>query len=149
MRTGTPAFARGFEGGDLVAGQLQHLRRRADERDACVFGGPGQVRVLGQESVARVDCVGTRLFGDTDDFVHVEVGTDRMALLADQVRLISLLAVDRVTILVREHRYSLGAQLVAGAEGADRDFAAVSHQNLGKHASPASLRVYLVSGHSV
>jgi hypothetical protein len=64
-----------------------------------------------------------------------------MTLLANQIRLISLLPVDRVAILMREDRYGLGAEFVASAEGPDRDFAAISHQNLGKHASPASLRV--------
>ena len=43
----------------LVAGQRQHVGRRADEGDAGVGAGLGQGRVLGQEAVAGVDRVGT------------------------------------------------------------------------------------------
>ena len=56
-----------------------------------------------------------------------------MAPLADFVRLIGLDPVNRVAILVREDRDSLGAQLIRGAEGADRNFASVGDQNLGEH----------------
>ena len=42
-------------GGDLVAGHLEHRRGRSDEGDA-VLGRPRrELRVLGEESVARVD----------------------------------------------------------------------------------------------
>ena len=43
---------------DLVAGHLEHLGRRADERDARVGGGLREVGVLGEEAVAGVDRVG-------------------------------------------------------------------------------------------
>ncbi len=142
-------FTCGLQRGDLVAGQLQDLGRRTHEGDAGFFRGAGQVRVLGQEAVAGVDGVRAGLLGHPHHFVHVKVGADGMALFADQIRFVSLLAVDRVTVLVGEHSYSLGAQLVAGTEGADRDFAAVGHQNLGKHTSPASFAGVSVSGHSV
>ena len=44
--------------GDLVAGHLEHVAARADEGDAGLGGGLGEVRVLGEEAVARVDRVG-------------------------------------------------------------------------------------------
>ena len=44
----------------LVAGQRQHVGRRADEGDAGVGAGLGQGGVLGQEAVAGVDRVGAR-----------------------------------------------------------------------------------------
>ncbi|MCY1222094.1 hypothetical protein D9M72_341720 [compost metagenome] len=131
-----------FERGDLVSGQLKDLGRRANKGDAGLFGGPGQAGVLREEAIAGVDGIGAGFLGHADHFVHVKVSPDWVALFADQVRFISLLAVDGVSVLVGEHGNSLGAQLVAGTEGTDRDFAAVSHQNFGKHTSPASLRVY-------
>jgi hypothetical protein len=48
-----------------------------------------------------------------------------------------------------KYRNSFGAELVACAEGPDRDFAAVGHQNLGKHSSPATFAGVSVGGHSV
>ena len=45
----------------LVAGQLQHRRRRADEGDPGPRARRGQVGVLGQEPVAGVDRVGAGL----------------------------------------------------------------------------------------
>ena len=50
-------------GGDLVAGHLEHVAARADEGDARLGGGLGEVRVLGEEAVARVDRVGAALAG--------------------------------------------------------------------------------------
>ena len=50
----------GGDGAGLVAGQVQHLRRRPDERDAGVRTGLRQVGVLRQESVAGVDRVRAR-----------------------------------------------------------------------------------------
>ena len=74
-------------------------------------------------------------------FFYVQVSPDGVALFANQVGLVRFLAVDRVSVFMGENGNRLGAQLVAGAEGPDRDFAAVGHQNFGKHTSPASLRV--------
>src|SRR5919107_9485 len=44
-------------GAELVAGERDHLGRRADERDALLAGERAQPRVLGQEAVAGVDRV--------------------------------------------------------------------------------------------
>ena len=118
---------------DLVAGQLQDLGPRADEGDALARGGTGQVRVLREEPVAGVDRVRPGLLGHPDDLLDVEIGPHGVALLPDPVRLVGLLPVDRVAVLVREHRHRLGAQLVGGTESTDRDLAAIGHQDLGEH----------------
>ena len=125
----------------LVACQFQDFSGRPNERDARSLGCPGEVRVLGKEAVARVDCVRSGFLGYPHYFVNVQVCPDGVALFANQVGLVRFLAVDRVPVLMGEYGNGLGAQLVAGAEGPDRDFAAVGHQNFGKHTSPASLRV--------
>ena len=67
---------------------------------------------------------------------HVEVGADRMPLLADQVRLVGLQPVQRIAILVRIHRDGLGPQLEGRSEGADGDLAAVGHQDLREQFGP-------------
>ncbi|CAH0326693.1 hypothetical protein SRABI128_05502 [Microbacterium sp. Bi128] len=135
-------LARGLEGGNLITGEFQNLGRRADEGDAGLLRGPRQARVLGEETVTGVNGVRPGLLGDAHHLINVQVGPDRMSLLADQIRLIGLLAVNGVAVLMGKHSDSLGTQLVARAEGANRDFAAVGHQNLRKHTSPASSRAY-------
>ena len=120
------------QGLDLVAGQLEDVGGRADEGDPVLGRGAGQAGVLRQEAVARVDRVGPGVLRHADDLVHVEVGAHGVALLADAVGLVRLLAVDRIAVLVGEDGDGAGAQLVAGAEGADGDLAAVGHQDLGE-----------------
>ena len=83
-----------LEGGDLVAGQFQDLGGRAHEGDAGRGRGPGQARVFGEEAVAGVDGVGPGFLGHAHHFVDVEVGPDGVALFADQICLVGLLAVD-------------------------------------------------------
>ena len=120
--------------GDLVAGHLEHLGWRADERDAVRGRLLGELGVLGEEAVAGIDRVGARLLRDADDLVDVEVGADRMPLLADLVGLVGLQPVQRVAVLVRVDRDRAGAQFVCGAERPDGDLAAVRDQDLSEHA---------------
>ena len=119
-------------GGDLVACHFEHVASRADEGDARVGGGLRQVRILGKEAVAGVDRIGTARRGHPDDLGNVQIGPDRVPFLADEVRLIGLQAVKRVSILVWIHSDGLRPELECGAEGTDRDLAAVGHQDLCK-----------------
>ena len=123
-----------LQGPDLVAGQLQHVGRRADEGDPGVDAGPRQVRVLAQEPVAGVDGVRPGLAGRADDLGDVEVRPDRVPALADQVGLVGLDAVDRVAVLVGVDGDRLRAELVRGAEGPDGDLTPVGDEHLGEHA---------------
>ncbi len=119
----------------LVAGQREHVGRGADEGDAGVGAGLGQRRVLRQEAVAGVDRVDARPDRRRDDRVRVEVGPDRVPALADLVGLVGLQPVLGPAVLVREDRDRPRAQLVGGAERADRDLAAVGDQHLREHVS--------------
>ena len=130
-------------GGDrpgLVAGQRQHLGGRADEGDAGVGAGLGELRVLREEAVARVDRVGAGLHRGRDDRLRVEVGAHRVAALADLVGLVGLQPVLGAPVLVGEDGDRLGAELVGGPERTDGDLAAVGDQHLGEHALQASGR---------
>ena len=121
-------------GGDLVARHLERPRRRSDEGDA-VLGRPcRELRILGEESVARVD--GIRPGGEchADDLVDIEIGADRMARLADHVGLVGLLTVDRAAVLERVHRHGAGTEFVCGAERPNGDLATVRDQDLSEHA---------------
>ena len=56
--TGMPSFAGGVLGLDLVAHDADVLGARADEGDAVRFEDLGELGVLRQEAVARMDRVG-------------------------------------------------------------------------------------------
>ena len=92
-----------------------------------------ELRVLREEAVAGVDRVGARPPGGGDHLLDREVGPDRMALLADLVRLVGLEPVLGVAVLDREDGHRRGAELVRGAEAPDRDLPAVGHQHLAEH----------------
>jgi len=55
----------------FVARGAQRLRRRPDEREARLAARLGEVGVLGQEAVARVDGLGARAPGDVDNFIYI------------------------------------------------------------------------------
>ncbi len=117
----------------LVAGHLEHSRRRTDERDPGLAGGLGKLGVLGKEAVTRVDRVGAALPRDPDDLLHIQVRAHRVPRLADLVSLVCLEAVHRVAVLIREHSDRLGAQLIGGPEGPNCDFTAIGNEDLAEH----------------
>ena len=120
----------------LVAGEVQDLWRGTDEGDAVRGALLGEQRVLGQEAVAGVDRVGAALDGDPHDVLVVEVGPDRVSLLADLVGLVGLESVLGVAVLVREDGDRLGAELGGGAERADGDLTSVGDEDLAEHGIP-------------
>ncbi len=129
----------------LVAGELEHLGGRPDEGDARVGARLGEVGVLREEPVARVDGVRTGLDRHLDDRLGVQVGAHRVADLADLVGLVGLHPVLGPAVLVGEDRHRARAHLRRRAERPDRDLASVGHQDLGEHGSrlvrPGHVRV--------
>ena len=117
----------------LVAGQGEHVGGRSDEGDAGVGARLGELGVLREEAVARVDRVGPRADGDRDDRVRVEVRAHGVPALTDLVRLVGLQPVLGPAVLVGEHRDRAGPELVGGAERPDGDLAPVGHEHLGEH----------------
>ncbi len=117
----------------LIARQLKDFRAGTDERDARCGARCGQVGVLRQEAVSGIDGVGAGVLGDADDLVDRQVRPDRVALLADLIRLVGLQPVQGVAILIRIDRDRRDAHLVGRPEGADRDLPAVGDQDFGNH----------------
>src|SRR5215212_10128035 len=124
----------GFEGGQsgsfgglerpyLVAGQLQHLCRRPDERNPGFETGPGQVGILAQEPVTGIDRVSTGLLRRLNHRLDVEVGPDRMPTLPDLV------------CPVRLDKKQSVWKLVGGGKGSVRGLTSIGVQYLGEHAS--------------
>jgi hypothetical protein len=65
------------------------------------------------------------LFGQRDDALDIEVGSDRAFGGIQRVRLVRLEAMDGKTVLFGEDRDRAQAEFIGGAEDTDRDFAAV------------------------
>ena len=115
--------------GDLVAEPAQGLGTRPDESDTGGGAGLRELRRFGQEPVAGVDGVAPRLDRDPDDVVHREIGGDRPEPLADAIGLVGLGAMEGEPVLVREHRDRGLPHLVGRAQDANRDLAAIRHQD--------------------
>ncbi len=79
------------------------LAGRPDEHNARVLAGLREGRVLGQESIPRVDRLGTRASGDVEDLLDAQVVLRRRAL-AEVVSLVGALDVQCVAVELGVHR---------------------------------------------
>src|SRR5690606_26104514 len=123
--------------GDLAAHEADGLGARADEDEAALLHALGEVGVLREEAVARVDGHGVGDLGRADDRGDVEValgggrGTDAHGLVGEQHVLL-------LAVLLGEDRDGADPELAAGAQDAQRDLAAVGDYDLFQHAGPMS-----------
>ena len=115
--------------GDLVAPRAHRLGRRPDERHAALLAERGELGVLGEEAVARMDCVGAGDLGGADDRRNIQV-TRRSGSRADAHRLVGEAHVQRAGVDVGVHGDRRDAELAAGADDAQRDLAAVRDEDL-------------------
>ncbi len=122
------------EGVHLVPGEFQHAGRRTDKGQTVFITGRGEVGRLGKKSVAGVDGIALRVTRHAHQFVDGEIGAHGLARLPYLIALISLLAVERVTVLVREHGDRGDPQLVRASKRTYRDLTSVRHQQLTNHA---------------
>jgi len=114
--------------GHLVAQQPHDLGLRPDEGDAGLRTRFREVRVLGQEAVARVDGIDLRLQRDADHVVDVEVGLDGLPAGPDQIALVGLEAVEREAVFVGEDGHRADAHLGSRAHDADGDLGTVGDE---------------------
>ncbi len=116
-------------GGDLVTQVPDRLRRRADPGQAGIQDGLGEVGVLGQEAVPRMDRVRSGLRCRGEDLAHVEVAggggvtTQRVGLVGDA-------DMQRVTVRVRVDRHTGDPRIPARTSDADSDFATIGDEHL-------------------
>src|SRR5262249_24101298 len=110
------------------------LGLRADPLEAALGDDLGEVRVLGEEAVARVDGVGARDLGGADDGRHVEVARARRGG-ADADLLVGEADVQRVGVGRRVDGHRLDAELAARSNHAERDLAAVRYEYFFVHAA--------------
>ena len=126
-------------GGDLVAKRGNGLGGGADPGQACVDDLLGELRVLRQEAVARVDRVRAGLLRRGDDLVHVQVALGR-GLPAEGEGLVGELDERRVRVRLGVHGDRRDALVHTRADDAHGDLAAVGHQHLGHAVRQVSSR---------
>ena len=106
--------------------------RRADEHDAGRRAGLGELRVLGQEAVARMDAVGVRERRRLDDLVDHQIAVAR-GWRADQISLVCDAHVQRSRIGLRIDRDHAHAEALRGARDAHGDLATIGDQDRTEH----------------
>ena len=119
-------------GDGLVAHLLDGARRRPDPADAARHHGLGELRVLGQESVAGMDGLRARDFGRGNDAIEIEValagevGPDTDGLIGEA-------NVQRLGVGFAVDGDGLDPHFVARAHHAQRDLAPVGDEDLLEH----------------
>ena len=117
-------------GGELVAHFAKHIGGRSDKLNACRLAGFREIRILRQEAIARMDGVHVLTLGKRHDLVDGEVSAKRAERLADQIGLVRLGSVCAVNVLLGVDRHRCNAEVIAGAQHAGCDLAAVGDEDL-------------------
>ena len=116
-------------GGGLLAEGPLHHPGRADEREPRRGHGVGEVGVLTEEAVARMDRVTAGPRGDRDDPLEAEVAR-RGRGGTDGIRLVRSAHVRRGPVDIAVHRDRRDPEVAAGSHHPERDLAAVGHEDL-------------------
>ena len=90
----------------------------------------GKGRILTQKAIARVDGIGAGELRNADDFLHRQVGRDRLHPHPDFVGFIGLKAVQGKAVFVGVNGDRLDAQFCCATKHADGDFRAVGNEQL-------------------
>src|SRR5262249_31586003 len=123
---------------DLVAHDADMLGTRADESN--VVGGENlrETGILGEEAVAGMDCIGAGNLAGGEDLRDIEVGFARRRR-ADANALVGEPDMHGIGVGSRVDRDRRDAELLAGAEHAKGDFAAIGDENLFEEGSTHSM----------
>ena len=128
-------------GSGLGAHRLDRRRGGTDEHQARLVERPGEVRVLGEEAIARVDRLRPRLLRDLDDPLDIQVALGRRRR-PQQVRLIGEANGRSLAVGLRVDADGPDAHLAQRAHDANRDLAAIRDQDLLEHGGA----VYVTGG---
>ena len=121
-------FDHGFLGRYLVAHQANGVGFRADEGETGVLHLFGEVGVLGQETVARVNGGSARQLGGTDDRRDVQV-RQRAGCRANADAFVGQTQVHQFAVGGGVHGHRLDTQLLAGTQDTQGDLATVGDQD--------------------
>jgi len=118
--------------GILVAHALDYFGRWPHEHHAAFAATAREPRVLGKEAVAGMDGGCSACDGDSQDGIFVKVAILRTRS-ADAICLVGELYMERVRVGRGVDGYGLDAHLLARADDAHRDLAAVGDEDLLEH----------------
>ena len=116
----------------LQAHRADHLGLRADKGDAAGFAHFGEAGVLAEKAITGMDGGGVGNFGRADHGWNVEVAARTLGR-ADTNGLIGKAGMQRMAIRFRIDRDRRDAQVFAGANDPQRNFAAIGNQYFLKH----------------
>ncbi len=129
---GHPGRLHGLPGRHLVAHLAHDVAGGADEDHPPALAEVGEVSVLGEESVTRVDGLRAAALRDLEDPLHPEVGLGGGRWTAG-VGLVGVAHVEGVAVHVGVDGHRLDAHFVAGADHPHRDLAPVGDEDLLEH----------------
>src|SRR5712691_3652663 len=127
-----PGFLHDLLSVHFVAHQPDGLRLGADENEAALVHAFGKIRVFGEKSVARVNCLGVGHLRRADDGGYIEI-TRTGCRRSDAHRFVGELHVLRLAIGFGMHYHGLDAHVTAGALNAQGDLSAIGDQNFLEH----------------
>ncbi len=131
--TGTPALRACSARGVLVAHGADGRRRRPDELDVAARADLGEMRVLGQKTVAGMNRIDIADLRRADDPIDLQI-TLAARRLADADRFVGQLDVQRIDVRLGIDRDRPDPEFFAGANDAQRDLAAIGDQDFAEHA---------------
>ncbi len=112
----------------LVTHEFEQVRLRADELDARRPARAGEIRILREEPVARMNEVHAMLLGNGHDPLDIEIRTDRPLAFAHEIRFVRLEAVHRKAVLLRIDRHRAQPQFGRRTKDADGDFGTIGDE---------------------
>ena len=116
----------------LVAQHGHGLRGRADEGDVAIAADFGEMGVLGEKAVARMDRLHVAHFGRADDAIDFQIAFAGLGR-TDAIGLVGHLQVGCAAVGLAEDGHGLHAQLAAGAEDPQGDLAPIGNENALEH----------------
>ena len=123
----------GQPGTDLVAHDLDRLRRWADEGDALGRDGPGEIGVFREEAVTWVDGIGPGLLDGGEDGFGIQIALGSR-LSTKGICLVGESDVEGVPVKLGVHSDGGDAHLPAGSDHPDGNLSTVRDQDLLQHA---------------
>ena len=125
-------FDRRIASGDFVAESLHRLVTRSDERYVAVLANFGEVRVLREEPVTRMNGLRAAHFGRTDDPLDLQI-TFAARRRADAIRLVRHRQIMCPSISFAEHSDGFDPHFLAGANHTKSNFASIGDQDSLEH----------------
>ena len=113
-----------LSGGIFIAHQGHGFVRGADEFDVATAADVGEMGVFGQKTVARMDRLHVADLGGADDAVDLQVAVGRLGR-TDAIGLVGQFEIGRAAIGFAKYRHRFDAQLAAGTNDPQGDFAAI------------------------